>query len=656
MKKIRTLLIFCSCLVSGLTTTSFGQMAPLTFGKISLEEAQMNSYAKDPLADAVVLFDIGKTRFVPEEGSLDIQFERTTRIKIFKQSALNYAEVEIPYYSEGNTSESVKEIEAYTYNYTDGTFSVTKLNPSNIYDEKINNYWRMKKFALPEVREGSVIEYRYVLKTPFKLKFRDWEFQRKIPTIYSNFIVRMTPFYEYSLLMQGASKFTTEKDYTDTGIEQSFAGIKYEERVHEYTMTDVPAFRSEDYITSINDYIIKLSFQLSVIHHPDGAKVDVVKTWPALIKELDTDESFGKYLNKVEKSASKIIDIEKCKKQAPKERFDNIVQFVKSNYNWNEFKGMYAYESLNKFLDQKSGNTGNINLMLTGLLSAAGLEAYPLILSTRENGKIRDTPFLDFFNYTVAAVIINDTVYLADATETFTPSDVLPIRCINDKGLLIKRDVVKWIPLAVNDPSLLKNTFDIHLSSQSDTLNATLTIKADGYLALALRDRYYNKKEKLVEDCVSSGYIVESDSIKIEDMIEPDSVLTIKIPIKMETEQMGNRILISPFLKEPISKNKLVEDSRTYPIDFIFPDIYSYECKISLPENLKVVSLPAEDKINNPGFSFVYKATTEGNIVYAKGEYQFKKSIYKPTDYNLIKFYFNEIIKVLNSQVAIEVD
>jgi hypothetical protein len=656
MKKPIPLLIFFSILLSGFSTVSFGQMAPTTFGKITTEEAEMKSYSKDPQADAVVLFDIGKTKFIPMDNSLDIQFERTTRIKIFKQSGLDYAKIEVPYYSEGNNTESIKFIEAYTYNTVDGTIIVTKLNPSNIYDEKINNYWRVKKFALPDVREGSVIEYRYILNTPFKMKLRDWEFQHKIPTIYSNFLAKMTPFYEYNLVMQGASKFSDQKDYTDSGFEQSFAGIKYEERVHEFTMVDVPGFKSEDYITSINDYIMKVSFQLSKIYYPDGAKVDVVKSWPALIKELDTYEEFGKYVNKVEKSASKIIDIEKYKQLPPKERFDKIVNYVKGNYSWNEYNGMYANEPLNKFLDQKKGNVGNINLMLTGLLSAAGLEAYPLILSTRDNGKIKDIPFLDFFNYSVAAAVINDTIVLADATETFTPASVLPIRCINDKGLLIKRDEVKWVPLAVNDPSLLQSTIDIQLSPESDTLSAILTIKANGYQALALRKRYYNEKEKLVEDCTSSGYIVESDSITIDNISEPDSILTIKIPIKMESDRMGNRKLISPFLKEPISKNKLVDETRTYPLDFIFPGTYRYECKITLPENCKVISLPAEDKINNTGFSFVYKATSEGNTVLAEGEYQFKKSIYKSTDYNVIKFYFNELIKVLNKQVVVEIN
>jgi hypothetical protein len=631
-------------------------MGPVTFGKISREEADMKSYPKDPLADAVVLFDIGKTRFLNNDGSFNIEFEKTIRIKIFKQSAFSYAEVEIPYYYEGNSTEKINSIEAYTYNVVEGNVLITRLDPVNIFDEKLNSYWRVKKFAFPNVREGSVIEYRYVLSSPFLWNLRDWEFQHKIPTIYSNYIVRIIPFYEYSYILQGMSKFSSQKDWIDEQSEQSIAGIKYKELVHEYTMVDIPAFKSEDYITTINDYIIKIDFQLSKIHTINGAEIDVVKTWPALIKELDTHESFGKYVNKAERAAPKIINIKSYSVLPPRQRFDTIVKYVKRNYNWNGYEGKYANDPINKFLEQKKGNTGNINLLLTGLLSASGLDAYPLILSTRDNGKIKDIPFLDFFNYVVAAAYINDTLVLADATETFTPSDALPIRSLNDKGLLIKRDEVKWQPLAVNEPSILKSTFDIHFSAESDTLDALLTTEATGYQALIQRKRYYNEKNKLIEDCTSSGYTVESDSIAIDKMTAPESPLMIKIPLKMETERVGNRILISPFLKEPISKNKLVENSRTYPIDFIYPEDYQFKSKIYIPANCKVISLPAEAKINNDAFLLTYNAITDGSVVTVTGEYSFKKPVYKPADYNIVRYYFNEIIKDMNRQIVVEVN
>ena len=636
--------------------TSSGQNAPGKFGVVSMNEVQMQKYDKDTLADAVVLFDVGKTRFINPDNSFDIEFEKTTRIKIFKKSAFSYAEVEIPYYYEGNTTEAIKSIEAFTYNFENGAIVTNKVKPSNIYDEKVNNYWRVKKFAFPNVKEGSVIEYRYVLVSPFKIKLRDWEFQSRIPTVYSNYTVRMIPFYEYTWLLQGAGKFSYQKSWEDTGIKRQFGPSEFNDMIHEYTMTNVPAFRSEDYITSINDYIIKIHFQLSKIHSPTGGNIDIVKTWPALIKELDTHEDFGKYVKKTEKSASKIIDPALYSNLSPREKFDVIVKYVKGNFNWNQYAGMYANESLNKFLEQKKGNTGNINLMLTGLLSAAGIEAYPVILSTRNNGKIRDIPFLDFFNYCIAGAYINDTLLLADATDTFTPSEVLPVRCLNDQGLLIKRDAVKWTPLAITDPSTLNSTFDLTISRDSDTLNAGLDIEATGYHALERRERYYNDKDLLIKDFSSVGYRLFPDSIKTEGMMETDKPLRLKIPLKMEIDKVGDRILVSPFLREPINKNELTEESRTYPIDFIYPEHYIYLSRIHLSPGCKVVSVPPEIKIDNENFSLIYNTVANDSVITVKGEYIFKKSIYKPSAYSSIRFYFNEIIKDFNNQIVLRFD
>ena len=72
---------------------------------------------------------------------------------------------------------------------------------------------KVKKFAMPNVQVGSIIEYKYSIETPYKFNLKDWEFQRKIPTIYSEYTVRMVPFYEYTYLMQGVDKFDIQNSY-----------------------------------------------------------------------------------------------------------------------------------------------------------------------------------------------------------------------------------------------------------------------------------------------------------------------------------------------------------------------------------------------------------------------------------------------------------
>src|SRR5512145_1693929 len=96
---LRVLFVCTSVLFIFNSTTA--QVTPEEFGKISPELLNMKYYDKDPQADAIILSDVANTRFVPKDGSFDVVFERTTRIKIFKQSAFDVAEIEIPYYFEG---------------------------------------------------------------------------------------------------------------------------------------------------------------------------------------------------------------------------------------------------------------------------------------------------------------------------------------------------------------------------------------------------------------------------------------------------------------------------------------------------------------------------------------------------------------------------
>ena len=70
-------------------------------------------------------------------------------------------------------------------------------------------------------------------------------------------------------------------------------------------MKDVPAFKSESYITSMNDYIIKVIFQLSKINYTTGGSKEIISTWPDLVKELNNNSDFGRFVAKSEKLADK---------------------------------------------------------------------------------------------------------------------------------------------------------------------------------------------------------------------------------------------------------------------------------------------------------------------------------------------------------------
>jgi hypothetical protein len=496
-----------------------GQNFIKEFGKIGQDEIELAQYSKDKNAEALVLFDIGKSYFLKVANSFEIIFERMTRIKVFSESGIKWSEIEIPYYQEGGIFEEVYDIEACSYNFENGIINKTNLDIANTYDEKVNDFWNMKKFVLPNVKAGSIIEYKYKISSQFFFNLRDWKFQWKIPVLYSEYEVKMVPFYEYSFLLQGANKFDYQTSYVERDVYHQFGQTRYHNMVHKYVMMDIPAFYDEEYISSVNDYIIKLDIQLSKIIYTYDTATDVITTWEALITDLLKHNHFGKYVIKSEKLTSKLINTDSLLNKNNKEKFDFILKYAKINYSWNKKNDKYATKSPGKFVTDKYGNCAEINLFVVGMLNGAGIEAYPVLISTRDHGKIRvDYPYSHFFNYVLILANIDGKQVLSDATEVLGLNDRIPVRCINDKGLIINKEKVKWLDLECTIPSETVTEIKINLSGLY--LNADIIKTATEYDALYFRNLYGNNTRNIAEKLFLNGYKLIDSSITVQNQFE----------------------------------------------------------------------------------------------------------------------------------------
>ena len=641
------------------------QRMELTFGAISPDEIEMTSYEKDEEAKAVVLYDKGESVFFDTDKGYDIRFKRHKRIKIFDKSGSKEAEISIPYYVDGyGKTEVVKSIEAITYNVENGRLLKKRLDPSSIYEERINQRWMNKKFVFPDVQDGSILEYRYVLETPFHFNLPDWTFQSKIPTIYSEYQVQMIPFYEYEFIVQGVTKFDyqqseiAKKKRTFGTVAKAYGqnvgnGVEFQDYIHTYALKDVPAFKDESYITSINDYITKMDFQLAKFHSPQGGTSDIISTWFHLNEELLKHEKFGKYLKNSSRIAKKVlteeIDLAGLQNQ---EKAKKIIEYVKNSFEWNGYYGKYATQSSRSFFEQKSGNSGDINLFLVALLREAGIDAQPLILSTRNNGKIRiEYPFNHFTNYVIALVNTN-SLFLADGTEEFLYYNKIPTRCFNELGLIVnKEDEPQWISLTNNIFSLEKNTISMTIDTTTSNVNSLVSIQSTEYEAYWKRKRFKDdtvRAKKYYGDQI--GQIIKSNTTGYKKNNRPFSL---NFKAYHEPEQLGNNIVVKPFLDLPLSQNNLTQKKRSYPIDFVYPWEDQYESTLVLPENYTLNELPERLQIDNElaeiNLSYIF---TEGTLT-SKGNYKFKKATYVASEYARIKHYFDQIVKYFNQPVVL---
>jgi hypothetical protein len=645
---------------------TYSQEFSRIFGEIGQAEISLSTYSRDPLAEAVILFDIGDARFVDVNEGYNIDFTRTKRIKILAREGVKYAEVSIPFYTDANgKKEVIKSIEAASYNYENGKMVKTLLDMNTVFDEKINNRWTAKKFVFPDVKQGTIVEFQYVLSTPFHFNLPDWEFQSRIPTVYSKYTVRMIPFYSYVFLLQGTSKFDYQSSTKDAVVRtfgqvsdvygQSVGnGVKFQDLVHVYSMINVPAFRDESYITSVEDNLIKIDFQLAKIISPYGGTTEIMSTWPKLIKDILQDEAFGKFLNVSGRLASKTLpadlsltgktDMEKCRA---------LVNYVKSAYKWDEFHSVNCSKSARDFINQKSGNSAEINLFLIALLKEAGFDAYPVLISTRNHGRINTSyPFLNLFNSVIAIVFVEGRPLLCDATEYFTQFDRIPPDCINEQGLIVKSGSEDWVKLNMGYKSIDAKSAKIEINPENLKMKVEVTMQAVEYDSYYYRKNYENDTVKLKEFFSGSGLsaVNKIQAFNFENNQRP---YIVSCEGEADIEKLDDKMIVSPFLKFYPTVNRLTGSDRTYPVDFTYSNTESFVSTIKIPEGYKVLSLPEAYSMDNELAKINVSYTVTDGLINMDCSYGFKKAVYPPTDYRNIKSYFDVIVRKFNERIVL---
>ena len=189
----------------------------LKFGKPEPADFEAKSFVGDSAAAAVVLYDGGTTRFHLNGSKLQLESERTTRIKILKKAGYEFATVEVPLYHQGISEEKLTGLKGFTYNEVGGKLEKVRLETTSMFTEERTKNTRVRKFTLPNVREGAVIEYSYSVTSDFLFNFQDWTFQREIPTRWSEFRAIIPEYFDYKMLMQGYEPMAvqTRSDVTE---------------------------------------------------------------------------------------------------------------------------------------------------------------------------------------------------------------------------------------------------------------------------------------------------------------------------------------------------------------------------------------------------------------------------------------------------------
>lgn len=652
--------------------TAFAQDYKL--GKVTIEELKATAHKTEKDASASKIFSKSKTymSFSAEKG-FELITEVENKIKIYKTEGLKYADFAISFYNYSSDKESVVFSEAITYNLVEGKIEKTKLKSEGEFVEKVNKFYNLKKIAMPNVKVGSVIEYKYTIKSPFLSKPNTWEFQDFIPVDFSQYQFSYPEYYSYNPFYKGelnikTNKRTESKTITRTNKERnqtsskqvttSFSESKltFNEYVIDYEISNVPSIKEERYVKNISNYVTSISHELVAIKFPNETIKLISSTWEEVAKTINNSDDFGAELNKKGYFEDQINGAI-AGKATNIEKLNAVYDFVKGNYKWNGYYGIYTDEGLRTINKKKTGNVADINLSLVVFLRHAGLKANPILISSVTNG-IPLFPSRTAFNYVIAGVELDGKVILLDATDKYALPNILPSRAINWLGRMIYQNgESKEIDL---QPSFL--------SKDNVIINYTISAdgKASGNLKRQLTDHnayaYRGAFGQATNESIVESREKKFDNIEIDNYVS-ENVNNLNLPViesfdfvdDKHIEIIGDKIYLSPLLFYSMDSNPFKLETRAFPIEFPFPYLDRYMVNITIPEGYVVESFPNTEHLVFNDKLLVHKfifTNNEGNLSLML-QNEVNTTILSSQDYQSLKEYFQKMVDKQSEKIIL---
>jgi|GEM_PF-62625 len=622
------------------------------FGNITQEEVNMATYSKDPSAHAVVLSEYGDARItMTNQDQVRLVYKYHVKIKIFDSEAFDKGTIQVPLYISKDREEQIDDIEGITVS-PDASVGVKRdeLQKSQIFNVDVNQTHKLLKFAMPGLRKGCVIEYRYTVTTPYFEDMHDWQFQSDIPKIKSEYEAHIPGFWHFNAIKRGDLELTknvsdVERDCFETH------GAKSDCAHFIYGITDIPAFVEEDYMTAPKNFISALYFELFEFTNPfNGVKTSLAKEWRDVDSQLKRDDYFGTQIKKRDQFKDKIApaiagktdDLQKAKA---------VYAFIQKNMKWNDFIS-FGSENVRKAFENHTGTSGDINLALVAALSSAGINAEAVLISTRNHGVVNKLyPVITEFNYVLAKANIGDKSYLLDATDPLLSFGMLPMRCLNDQGRVMSLDKPSyWID--INTPNIQGTTrvLDITLTPEGK-LVGKMTNYSKGYSGYQKRQtiKKFNTVDEFVENMDEKLIKTKIKKFEIKGIDSLDGPVTEVYDIEMDGFEGMNheKLLFNPFIFDHITTNPFKLNARSYPVDWGMPSEERFILNMKLPDGYVIENPPqnASAALPNQGGSFIIAYSELGSTLFSLSHViQFKRSVYGPQEYPYLKELYNKII------------
>ncbi len=647
----------------------------MKFGKPTKEEMQMTTYAADPSADAVVLCRLTDVEYTVQTSSFLADYREKVRIKVLKPSGARFAKVVVPVkrhmsagdnvrglktngmslpkpdgssnsYFEGegvsmtesvsdtDGDETVESVKATAFNMEGSKVVKTSLKKSDVVTTKIDEHNYQTEFTIPNVKEGTVIEYEYTIHSQVFWELHDWYAQCEIPVVYAKLDMNIPSYLIFNIEDHGIQRLT----YTVTAGVLNFKLVsdplakqtQVKTNHYVYVGRDLIAMPKDDYVWNAQDYCAGITAELRQYRLPGMAQMDYARTWEQIDEMVLSSDDLGVHLNDRSPFAKELKEAKIAEIADLRERAAAVFELVMSKLTWN---GKYEISPVptSETLQKQGGSNADINLLLIQSFNEVGLTAAPVMLRTRDLGLLPyNFPAIRKLSTFIVAVVMpaGANIYL-DASSKNGYLNVLAEPLLVERARLIqKKNKSAWVNLQKLSKSQKNTIINAQLAADG-TLTGTQTTRYEGLAAMNYRNA------------------------KGINAFAPD--VTEEVPFTRKGQVDGNTIKICPF-PTIIADNPFSAEIRKMPVEFHSLGTHRVVVNITLPEGYIVESEQRNTTVitQDKGLEGRIQTTTGNGKVQLSCQFSINKIVHSEKSYADLHLIFDDVIKYTTEQLVIK--
>ena len=594
---------------------------------INPEELQMTREPAAPQAPAIILY-----RQVDRDDANATEADYL-RIKVLTEEGRHFANVEIPYFG---GSDAIRGLEARVVQ-PDGSivpfdgrvFETTLVKARGVR-------YLAKTFTLPDVRVGSILEYRFTHRMDSGYVYNSrWILNDVLFTRRAHFSLRPN---EYLGL-----HWSWPRGLPPGAVPP----VKPVKGLIQLDVNNVPAFVREEYMPPEDE----MKYRVEFTYYPFGEHAaDVAEFWRNYGKaRFQAIDDFVDSKRAMERALRGIVDPGDSPESKLRKIYARVQQLRNLTYERErtEQEEKREHIKLNRNVgdvwERGYGGSEQLTWLFLALARAAGIQADPVVVSTRNwyfFSKEAMNPRQ--LNDVVAMVRLDGTEQAFDPGAYLTPYGMLPWSETGVQGLRLDKNGGEWTSIVATPAaaSCIARRGALTLAPDG-TLSGHLTVTYSGQEALVRRleerEEDATARRRYLEEEIKASVPVGMEAKLANEpdwsSAGPTLVAEFDVDIPGWGVAAGARMLVPATVFGGAERHTFEHATRVQPMYFSYPFMRDDDVDITLPPGVAITSLPAA--IADEGKSTGYSSRAEAR----DGKLHLQRQLTIRTIYMDVRFY-----------------